>query len=122
MPPQVSGPGPSKGPVVVHSQDGVNETKSKKPSVNQQSAGDSSAPHRDAAKEKSQKTLEQSMEVSSLLNKIGEALNDALGIKESSEEKTTKSKGQGGWLTDLAKALGEIENQKAEKMKEKTSR
>jgi hypothetical protein len=122
MPPQVSGAGPGKGPVVVHSQDGVNETKSgnvpKKTSETQQN---SSEPHRATPKEKSQKNLEKSMEISGLLNKIGEALGDALRGKE--EKTTTKGKGNGsGSLTDLARTLGDLENKQAEKVKEKANK
>jgi hypothetical protein len=129
MPPQVSGPGPRKGPVVVHSQDGVNEPKSgnlQKKSVNEQNATNSSEPHRATAKEKSQKNLEKSMELSSWLNKIGDVISDALPGKseENSTEakKTQGGKAQGGWLTDLAKTLGELENKQAEKIKAKVSK
>jgi hypothetical protein len=130
MPPQVSGPGPGKGPVVVHSQDGVNETKSgnlKKTSENKQDATNSSAPHRATPKEKSQKNLEMSMGIGGWLVDVGKALGDALTGKQSeedsSEARTTKSgKGQGSWMTDLAKALGEVENQQAEKVKARTNK
>ena len=95
MPPQVSGPGPGKGPTVIHSQDGVEQTKSgnvqKKAS---EDATTSFAPHRATSKEKSQKNLEKSIE-------------------------------GGTWFTDLAKALGEAGQNQASTVKtiakEKTS-
>src|SRR5262245_11057493 len=123
MPPQVNGPGPGKGPVVVHSQDGVNETKSgnlqKKPSEN---TTNSSAPHRATPKEKSQKNLEKSMETESWLAKIGNAIGDAIKPAQSEENstgaRTTRGgKGQNSWFTELAKTLGELENKQAEKIK-----
>lgn len=93
MPPQVSGPGPGKGPVVVHSHAGMNETKSgnSQKKVSEQNATNSGVPHRASPKEKSQKHLEKSMET-------------------------------GSWLADLAYALGKAENQQAAKIKEKANK
>jgi len=92
MPPQVNGAGPGNRPSVVHSQNGVDQTKSgdlnKKPSVNQEEP--TCAPHRATSKEKSQKKLEMSM---------GDT-----------------------WFTDLAKALGETQNKQVEKVQKKAEK
>jgi hypothetical protein len=94
MPPQVNGAGPGKRPVVVRSQDGVDQKKSgnvnKKPAENQQNTTTPSEPHRATTKEKSQKKLEMSMGNS--------------------------------WFTELAKALGEMENKQAEKVIKKAEK
>jgi hypothetical protein len=90
--PQVNGASQNKGPVVVHSQDGVNETKpgnvQKKTSA--QNVTNAGAPHRATPKEKSQKHLEKSMET-------------------------------GSWLADLTRALGDAENQQAVKIRKKAN-
>jgi len=91
MPPQVNGPGPGKRPAAVHSQDGVDQTKSnKKPAENQQNTTTPSEPHRATSKEKSQKKLEMSIG-SSWLTDLARALGEAEG-KQAEKVKTKAEK------------------------------
>lgn len=119
MPPQVNGPGP-KGPVVVHSHDGVDQTKSqKKASENQQDTTTPSTPHRTnpKEKEKSQKDSELSLG-GSIVKTVLDGIVDA--VKGESEQDVKATKGgkdkSNSWLTDLSKALGEMENKQAQKL------
>jgi hypothetical protein len=92
MPPQVNGPGPGKRPAAVHSHDGVDQTKSG--NVNKKPA------------ENQQDTTIEPHRATS---------------KEKSQKKLEMSMGS-SWLTDLARALGEVEGKQAEKVKTKAEK
>jgi hypothetical protein len=104
MPPQVPpGPGPSKGPVVVQSQDGVQEAKSgeleKKPSKDQKEEPKPPAPHRATAKEASQKKAEMAMTSSTQKIVLNEKLRAKDGKSALSNTKANASESGNVWQT-----------------------
>jgi hypothetical protein len=94
MPPQVNGPGPARRPAVVHSQDGVEQTKSSKSSDTQHDATTPCAPHRPNPKEKSQKNAEMSVSGSAWFTELAKTLGELENKQAEKVKESAKIKGK----------------------------